>query len=230
MALETTESSQSKNPWSTKQSIYVAIISLTVGIIIFTIAFVGMQQNTSIGVFNQPILSWMVVHRDTQITSIMKFVTGIADPMAFAIIVAIGAGFLAIIKRKIWRPILLIGATGIAAIVSTLLKTVVMNNRPSQIDMIAPFELDYSFPSGHTIVITVFLLVLGYLICSRNSNKTKITAWIVATIIGISLIATSRLYLGYHWLTDVTASVGLGFIILSTSIVIDRLVDKHFNN
>ena len=228
MALEIIESSRIKTAWSTKQCISLAIISLLFGIIIFVFAYIGMRQNTGIGVFNQPVLSWMISSRDPQVTTVMKLITEIANPIVFAIIIFIGVGSAALIKREVWRPFLLICSTIFAAIVSTLLKIITTNSRPPQIDMIMPFEIDYSFPSGHTIGVLVFLLVLSYLIYSRNSSFKRFFNWNIITIIGVGMVAVSRLYLGYHWLTDVVASIGLGFIILALVIFIDRIVISRF--
>ena len=230
MALDIIESSKIKSPWSTRRSVWVAVISLILGIVVFGLAYIGMLQNIGIGVFNQPILAWMVGHRDPQITNIMKLITEAASPIIFTVVVCVGAGFWALIKREIWRPLLLIGSTGAAAILSTALKTVTTNGRPPVVNMIAPFEIDYSFPSGHTISIAVCLLVLGYLIYSRRSSGIRIFTWTIITTFGIGMIAISRLYLGYHWLTDIVSSIGLGFAILAGVIIIDIIVDRRFKN
>jgi len=230
VALEIVESTQIKSAWSIKNSIWVAVVSFILGISIFAIAYIGMTQSSGIGSFNQPVLDWMISHRNNQITSIMRFVTELADPLTFVILISIIAVLWATIKKVIWRPILLIGSTGAAAIVSTIIKSITINSRPLTENMIAPFEMDYSFPSGHTISVVVFLLVLGYLVCSRRSSMARIVTWITIVILGFGLIATSRLYLGYHWLTDVTASLGLGLVVLVTSIFIDIIVSKYIKD
>ena len=75
-------------------------------------------------------------------------------------------------------------------------------------------ETTASFPSGHTIGTATFLLVAGYLVCSRNPSVARIVAWGVATVVGTALVALSRLYLGYHFLTDVVAAVALAVVVL----------------
>jgi undecaprenyl-diphosphatase len=219
-----------KAPWSTKKCINLAIISLIVGAVIFVFAYIGMHQHTGIGTLNQPVLSWIVKHRQPQITDVMRIITMVAGPLVLTAVICIGAIIWAVINREIWRPLLLIGATGVAAITSTTLKVLTSNGRPPQIDMIKPLETDYSFPSGHTIGIVVCLLVLSYLICSRRPSGWRIFSWTIITIISVGIISASRLYLGYHWLTDVTASIGLGFIILAVAIIIDRLVVRRFED
>lgn len=230
MTLAIIESLKIKTIWTARQCYCVAAASFVLGTIIFVVAYIGMLDNTGIGSFNQPILSWMIAHRDSQITNIMKLITDIASPAVFAIIIGVGAGFWAFIKREIWRPILLIGATSIAAVMSVVFKNIIINDRPPIADMIAPFEINYSFPSGHTIGVVVCLLVLGYLLCSRHFNTIRIFVWAAITVLGVGLIATSRLYLGYHWLTDIVASIGLGFIILAVSIIVDIFVIRRLNN
>jgi undecaprenyl-diphosphatase len=219
-----------KEPWSTKKCIIYAIISLIVGSIIFTFAYIGMSRHTGMGTLNQPILSWIVKHRHSQITDIMKMITAVASPMILTSIIGVIVIAWAIINREIWRPILTVITVGIATAVSIALKFLIKNGRPPQLDMIKPLETDYSFPSGHTISIIVLLLIIGYLIYSRRPSSWRVFGWLIITIIGTIIIATSRLYLGYHWLTDVIASIGLGFIILAIAIFIDRIVISRLEN
>ncbi len=228
MALEIIESTKNNTVWSIKTQVNIAIICLLVGATIFILAFIGMTQNYGIGAFNQPVLDWMISHRSSSITNIMKIITDSANPIMFVAIVGTIAGLWVIIKREIWRPILLVGSVGFVAGLSTLLKIVTANSRPLTTDMIAPLEIDYSFPSGHTIGVIVSLLTLGYLLYSRRSSFGRIFGWVFATVLGTALVATSRLYLGYHWLTDVIASVGLGLIILALVITADLITDKYF--
>ncbi len=224
MALDIIESTNIKTAWTTKKSVITAVICFVIGLIIFIIAYLGMRQNSGLGTFNQPVLDWMINNRNSQVTSIMETVTTAASLQIFTVVV-VGIAFVwGIFKKEIWRPFIFVGSVGFVAGVSTLLKSLTANNRPPQTSMIAPFELDYSFPSGHTISVVVCLLVLGYLIYSRRSSIVTVTSWLLLALVGSVIVAISRLYLGYHWLTDVTASLGLGLIILAIVIIIDRIV------
>jgi membrane-associated phospholipid phosphatase len=214
--------------WSTNKSIIYAIISLLMGLIIFAFSYIGMSQQSGIGALNQTVLSWMIDHRQSQITDVMKIMTAVASPLILTVFVCIFVAIWAFFNREIWRPLLLIIATGIAGASSWILKILTSNERPPEISMIKPLETDFSFPSGHTIGMVVFLLVISYLICSRRPSGWRIFSWTIITTIGVGIIAVSRLYLGYHWLTDVIASLGLGLIILALAIFIDRLVVNRF--
>jgi len=229
MALEITELPKQKFSLTTKHRLFLAIASLILGIILFVLAYIGMRQSIGFGSFNQPILNWMLAHRNGDFTNIAKFVTNIASPIYFAILSGLIVVVWALIKREVWRPLVLASAVGVSALTSFILKLVIMDARPPIVNMVPAFELDYSFPSGHTISIVVLLLVLGYLVYSRHFSYPRLFAWGAATIVIGSSIAVSRLYLGYHWLTDVIASAGLGFVILAIFIVIDIFVDKKLN-
>jgi len=230
MTLDVIKLSKTKLAWSTKKCIIIAVISLVIGLAIFMIAYVSMNKHILLDIYNQPILSWMVSYRKEQITPIILAITSIASSAYFSAIVFAIAIFWAVTKRELWRPILLIGSIGFCSVVSTIIKSVVENARPLSIYMVRPLENDYSFPSGHTLAIVVFSLVIGYLIVSRHSSNFRATIWFITTIVLTSIIAFSRLYLGYHWLTDVTASIGLGFIILSLVIFVDRIFINMYKN
>jgi undecaprenyl-diphosphatase len=156
----------------------------------------------------------------------MLFLTNLLSPVAVAAFVLTGAAIWMWRTKEIWRPSLLVGATTIAFVTSTTIKSLTERSRPPAADMIPPLEIDYSFPSGHTLGLAVILLVLGYLFYSRRPTKKRLVLWISSTMIGVGLVAFSRLYLGYHWTTDILASIGLSLIILAIVIIVDILT-KH---
>ena len=93
-------------------------------------------------------------------------------------------------------------------------------------------EGGYSYPSGHTIS-AVLLCGTLLLIVSKNVQGKLRKPLIAFLSIMMILIPISRIYFGVHYLTDVLASVILGFIILIiTSIIMDKeyyIRDKNKN-
>lgn len=219
-----------KEPWPNKKCIGIAITCLIAGIIIFSLAYIGMNSHKGLGAINQPILDWVIKNRDPHLTNTFKIFTSTMSPLILMGICIVIATIWAVVKREIWRPLLLLVSTGFGVASSAALKLIVSNHRPPTSSMIKPIETDYSFPSSHTIGVVVFAFVFSYLICSRKPENSRIFLLSLISIIGIGIVAASRLYLGYHWSTDVIASIGLGFIVLAITIIVDRIAIKRFGN
>lgn len=211
---------------NTRRAALICLLFL-VGLTEFIIVYYNVKTHSGLYSLNVPVLEWMVSHRTPALNSVMETITNAVSPVALAVVV-LGTALTGVWhKKEIWRPALLVGALGATFIVSTLVKNIVQNARPDTLNMMTPFELDYSFPSGHTIGIAVYLLVLGYLLYSRTRSTSHLLIWAAISFFGIILIALSRLYLGYHWLTDVSASVGLAVMILAVIMAIDIFKPKR---
>jgi len=102
-------------------------------------------------------------------------------------------------------------------------KQLVHRDRPLTVDVVGSPEHTFSFPSGHTLFSLVLIGTLLWLLFPALS-KHPAARW-AATAIGAVLVvavASSRVYLGYHWTTDVLASLLLGTAWLGTVWLIDR--------
>jgi len=96
-----------------------------------------------------------------------------------------------------------LGATGLFAIV----KFMVARTRPEG----AIIEMGgYSFPSGHTTMAAAMAFGL-YVVLKERAERTVMTVVLFVAALGWALlIASTRLYLGVHWFTDVAGGFGLG--------------------
>lgn len=199
----------------------VALGIAVIGFGIFIAMWHSAITSTDFARFDQPVLTLLSSHRTPFETSIMEVITRLLAPFSFALFVTVGCVVWYLRRRIVWRPLLLMGAMALATLTSVVVKHLVGRSRPPHAFMVAPFELDFSFPSGHTIAIATFVFVLSYLLYSRHVALVRVVAWLIAGGSLIAIVALSRLYLGYHWITDVSASVGLAFIILSIIIIVD---------
>lgn len=68
----------------------------------------------------------------------------------------------------------------------------------------------HSFPSGHAMVSIVVYGYIGYILMKQFPQYEKQISTLTVAL--ITAIGFSRLYLGVHWLTDVTAGYATGLI------------------
>lgn len=154
------------------------------------------------------VMRFVVAHRVASATGLMKAVTWLGSN-AVLIPLVVGIGAYVLVKRREWRPfVLLAAALGGANAWYRIVKPLVGRERPP-----APIHLitvsGYSFPSGHA---TAAIAVWGAtaIVCSTGRKGAwKAAVWTGAGII-TALVAFSRVYLGVHWWTDVIAGLALG--------------------
>lgn len=226
MVLEIKHSKNANGSWSTGGTVALIIISLIIGAALFGVSYIGMKNSTYLGHFNQPILDWVLSHRFDQVTDAMKIITSIVDPSFFIFAILAFSILWAIIKRELWRPFILLSANFTISVLSKIIKKVTENARPPQNNMITPIETDFSFISTHVANVTILCLMIGYLICSRNSNVKGFIFWTISTILAVGAMTASRLYLGYHWLTDTVGAIGFSLIIFALFMIIDQIFLK----
>jgi len=77
----------------------------------------------------------------------------------------------------------------------------------------------YSFPSGHSSAAFAFFLTLG-VPAGRGQPPRLRLAWLVLASLPATAIALSRVYLGVHWTTDVTAGALLAACICAASLTL----------
>jgi membrane-associated phospholipid phosphatase len=109
-----------------------------------------------------------------------------------------------------------------SAALTVAVKLLVERARPGAVDRLGPVDASYSFPSGHTLNSAVFLgLVALLLVPMIGSLSRRIAAVIGMTVLAFG-IGLSRVYLGYHWASDVAASWLIAIALLAlVRVVVD---------
>lgn len=204
-----------------RRNVVIAIL-FAIGVALFFTIYDGVLENDGLAAYDSPLRAWVANNQNSRLTTLMQIITEISSPVGVSIIALGGAFLWARQKKDYWRPALTVGAVGVALITSAIIKTLTARERPTITDLVeANAAISYSFPSGHTIGAAVLLFVVAYFICAKAPTLHRIAALSLIVVTDIALVAFSRIYLGYHWLTDVTASIGLAFVILAIVIAVD---------
>ncbi|HEX7805476.1 MAG TPA: phosphatase PAP2 family protein [Cellulomonas sp.] len=200
------------------------LAAILVGLVAFAAVLDGVDEHGDLSVWDSPVLTWLLSHRSAPATAALKAVSFLADPAVLAPFVIVLALVIAWRTRRVRPALLLGGAMALTMVTSTGIKVLVGRARPPLADMMSPPETSAGFPSGHTLGTATFLLVASYLLWTwRPTTRTAVLSLAVSAV-GTIAVAVSRLYLGYHWLTDVTASVALAVAILGVVILVDPLL------
>src|ERR1035441_391259 len=102
-----------------------------------------------------------------------------------------------------------------AEAVGQLLKTVIHRPRPEVFFGLMPAET-YSFPSGHAFVPAVYFGILAGILAAGVRGRA-------AVVVMAALLGFSRVYLGFHYPSDVVAGWALAVVWLALwAIVADR--------
>jgi undecaprenyl-diphosphatase len=114
-----------------------------------------------------------------------------------------------------WRDGLWLAGTQIATVATSVVKTLVERPRPTP-DLVQVYSAidEYAFPSGHVVFYTTlfgFAFFLVYVHVRRRPWRAFLLALLLTPIL---LVGISRVYLGYHWPSDVLGGYALAVALL----------------
>lgn len=146
----------------------------------------------------------VVTWRTPALTHLAKILTFLGSEVVVGGLAIILIAFLLVWRQVERASILAIGIGG-SAFFTVVVKLLVARPRPGAVDRLGALDTTYSFPSGHTLNSTVLLALVGWLLWPslRYAGRVAVVTTGCALAVGV---AASRVYLGYHWFTDVLAS------------------------
>ncbi|MFP5365526.1 MAG: phosphatase PAP2 family protein [Actinomycetes bacterium] len=205
-----------------RRSLYrAAVILVAAGAALFIATLISVLQADGLSAADVPVRDWLLGLRSQALTAFMIFLAVVFGPVALPIIVLVVVVWWGVAAKHAWRPILLASAMLAGVIISQVILQIVRRSRPPVDQMLFGIDHTFSFPSGHVLGACDFLLVGAFLVFSRHTNTRAAVLGFVGAGFGIVLAALSRLYLGYHWLSDALASVSLSLMILGGVIALD---------
>jgi undecaprenyl-diphosphatase len=181
----------------------VIISSLILGFLIIVLLVIN--KNAFVVSLDNSINNFMLSHQFPSFTGAMLSITNILNPFeAFVIFIMFGL-FLLLKNKKYFYTFTI--ATALGTLLPIIIKLSTLIQRPGIL-----IEQDYSFPSGHATIATVFLLSSIYLLTPYIKKGFSKYSFILITSIVFPLVAFSRIYLSIHWTSDVIAGIILGLV------------------
>jgi membrane-associated phospholipid phosphatase len=209
-------------PRATRARLYAAsAIMVTIGLAAFIVLLVAVVTHSGIELWDAPVEKWFDAQRNADATGIMIVVAIVFGPVAMPIIVTIVTIVWIVAAKHAWRPILLAAGMATGVIIAQVLAPIVKHPRPPIDLMLFGPDHSYSFPSGHVLGASDFFLLVAFLLASRRQQRGFTIGAFVIAALGIGLQVASRLYLGYHWISDTASSVALSLVVVGVVIAID---------
>ena len=175
---------------------------------IFTFLIITIGYDSFLKNFDLRIINFIQGFESSELTIFYKSITDIADTWQSTILVVVITVILYFLKYK-REALFLVLTMSTCGIIMSFIKNIFERQRPEIHRLIEVSGL--SFPSGHSTSATIMYLTLGLIAINVFQKTSKY----LISILGILIIATSRIYLGVHYPTDTMAAICLGFFVVT---------------
>jgi membrane-associated phospholipid phosphatase len=162
----------------------------------------GFNETGRIARLDLAVLNWLQLHGSEGGESVFVFVSWLGAPVLIAVDLTV-AVWLALRRMWRWFALWIIAIVG-GVLLDEMLKLAFRRARPSVASEFISGS-SWSFPSGHAMNSLVGYAMLAFLLRERLTDARARVAVTIGAVLLIAAIGFSRLYLGVHYLSDVTA-------------------------
>ena len=190
-------------------------LALTVALLVIFLAAVAFGQvadmvtsRTGLYRFDAAAARWGAEHATRTSTDVLVGLTQLGSTTVI-IVVALAIGLLEWFRRRRWTVLAFMVMVILGQnLIANGIKLFVHRERPPVSHLV--FSSGWSFPSGHTAAAAATYAAVALLL--GRGRRWPVKAWLGTGAAAVVLaVASSRVLLGVHWLTDVVAGAALGF-------------------
>jgi membrane-associated phospholipid phosphatase len=203
-------------------AVVILLVGVLVGLLLAKVASHG-----AVGRADTQVDRWFAAHRTNDLNRTTHYVGHAAETPTIAALAVLTVAGAALAWRR-WREPMLVavavaGEVGIFLVVTML----VDRQRPpvAHLDEAPPTS---SFPSGHTAATIALWGALAVLASERARSAVVRGLFLTLAVVLPLLVASSRMYRGMHFLTDVLGGVLLGTLWLLATVRGIRLGVAHW--
>lgn len=167
------------------------------------------------------LVAGVVAERVSLLTVLALSMTNMGSTFGLSTALVLAVGVLRMLSGR-WVASLQLAVTmAVSVSLTTVLKLAAARPRPPADLLLGRPASSFAFPSGHTLNSTVFFLLAGALLSPYLAGSRRVALWLGAAVT-VALIGWSRVYLGYHWPTDVVGGWLLGLSVVCVSVTVAR--------
>lgn len=180
----------------------------------------GVSEHADLASYDPGITSSVAGLRVPVLTFVAEVATTVGSEVAIGLLTVGALAWLWFARRDRLRALLFGAAMAGAGVLTLGVKHLLGRHRPPAAFVVGPVDTGYSFPSGHTLFSTVYLGLVVMLVVWPRSGRPARVATVATWLVGSAAIGASRVYLGYHWTTDVIAGWVLALAVLGVALVL----------
>jgi len=170
--------------------------------------FDSIDENSGFARYDKSAAQFGADHASTNSTHVLEFFTQFGATGLLLIVMALVGGFQAWRHRK-FTVLIYLAVVGIGvSLLNNGLKLLVHRERPVVLQL--THAGGYSFPSGHTAAAAACWAAIALVVARKWPRAGRRAAAVVVLVITLA-VASSRVLLGVHWLTDVIAGAIFGW-------------------
>jgi undecaprenyl-diphosphatase len=198
------------------------LIALCVALVLFGVIAVSVATGNDLTQLDTGINVWLHVHKTKQLTQLFRLISKLHSNLIVAVATLAVSAYLWFRHLRYWL-ITFISAVFGGMLLNVLLKNLFVRPRPHFDDSIRVLTT-FSFPSGHTMLATVFYGALSAFVVSRLRGWLLRALAILLAMFMIVLVGFGRMYLGVHYLSDVLGAMAEGSAWLALCFLVVGLI------
>jgi undecaprenyl-diphosphatase len=184
------------------------LLTLAGGVLLGALAYLE-RSNPTLNHLDRSVASWGYHHKSALSTHGLNAVTQLGGIVTIVVLCVLLAAVETFRTRSAWILPFLLVVLGGEEVLTLSIKDLANRTRPTAYDPAAA-GLGPSFPSGHSATAAAFYAGAALLLARRRGHLTR--AVLTGLAVGIAVaVATSRVMLDVHWLSDVIAGLFLGW-------------------
>jgi membrane-associated phospholipid phosphatase len=183
------------------------IVAIGGGVLLGVLAYLIRTNSQLIGIDNG-VAKWGDRHGSTMTTHVLDAVTQLGNIRTVILLCVVLAVAETVRERSVWVAPFILAVIGGEELLSTAVKQLADRVRPSFNPAAA--TLGPSFPSGHSATAAAFFATAALLLGRWRGRQARAVLAGLAAAIAVA-VASTRVLLDVHWLSDVTAGLALGW-------------------
>jgi membrane-associated phospholipid phosphatase len=184
-------------------------------------------QHDAVGQADADVSRWLAGERNGELNDATAVTTEVGGTLTVTALALLATAAAALVWRR-WREPMLVAVAVAGEVAIFLVVTLLVDRQRPPVKHLDAAPPTSSFPSGHTAA-TVALWGALAVIASERARSALVRGIFLALAFGLPLlVASSRLYRGMHFLTDVLGGALLGVVWLGATVRGIRLGVAHW--